>query len=122
MKKRLLVIALAVMVMLSFTACSDEFKMIGRWNVTKITAGDLVMDADELEELGLASAGYLKLNKSGSCVVNLLGDEYEGNWEMGNDGTVTVTYGDDDLQGTAVRDDKVVTFTDNEGTIYEMEK
>lgn len=122
-RKTLLIIAMMLSVMLVFTACSDRTKMLGRWNVTKITAGDLVMEADELEELGLTSAGFLKLNKSGSCVVNLLGDEYEGTWEFNeSDGTATVTYDDGSKQGSAVRKDKVITFTDAEGNEYEMQK
>lgn len=119
--KRILALVLALVMVFALTGCSDEIKMVGRWNITKVTAGDLVMDQDELGELGLNSAGYLKLNKSGSCVVNLLGDEYEGNWELNDDGEAVVTYGSG-MKGTATRDDKVITFVDAAGNEYEMEK
>ncbi|MBQ0005334.1 MAG: hypothetical protein KBS68_05705 [Clostridiales bacterium] len=119
--KRILALVLALVMVFALTGCSDEIKMVGRWNITKVTAGDFVMDQDELNDLGLSSAGYLKLNKSGSCVVNLLGDEYEGTWELNDNGEAVVTYGKD-LKGTATRDDKVITFIDSAGNEYEMEK
>lgn len=119
--KKFLVLALALIMVLALTACSDETKMIGRWNITKVTAGDLVMDQDELSELGLDSAGYLKLNKSGSCVVNLLGDEYEGTWELNGSGEAEISYGGA-MKGKATRNDKVLTFIDSSGNEYEMEK
>ncbi len=121
-RKTLLIIAMILSMMFVFTACSDRTKMIGRWNVTEVKAGTLVMEEDEIEALGLVSAGFLKLNKSGSCVVNLLGDEYEGTWEFNDSNkTATITY-NDGKQGIAVRNDKTITFTDADGNEYEMQK
>lgn len=121
-RKTLLIIAMVMAMLLMLTACSARTKMIGRWNVTKVIAGDLVMGQQELEDLGLETAGYLKLNKSGSCVINILGDEYEGTWEFDESSeTATINY-DENKQGSAVRDDKTVTFTDADGNKYEMQK
>lgn len=79
------------------------------------------MDADELADMGLQSAGYIKLNKSGSCELDLLGDQFEGTWEMNDDGGITIKYGSDN-EGAATKSGKTLNFTDAQGNEYELEK
>ena len=122
-KRNALIIVLALSMMLVFTGCSDRTKMIGRWNVTKVTSGELEMNKAELEELGLSSAGYIMFKKSGNCVLSLLGDEYEGTWTYDEQtGEASIVYDEESRTGVATRADKVVTFIDSEGNEYTMEK
>jgi len=123
MKKKLLIVAVMLTMLLALTACSEESKYIGKWNITKINAGDgFEMNLDDLAEYGIDNAGYIRLNKSGSAVINLLGDEFEGKWKYNEkDKNVTITYGKDQT-GTATRKDKTMTFIDSTQTQYELKK
>ena len=116
MKKRLLTLLLIAMMVVTCTACTN----LGKWVITEVSAGDVVMSEDDIDSMGL-DAGFIKLNKSGSCVVNLLGDEYEGNWTEAEDGSMKLEYGDG-MNGSAVITDGVMTFTDAQGAIYKLEK
>ena len=84
------------------------------------------MNQQEITDMGL-DVGYIKLNKSGSCELNLLGDEYEGTWTGSGEGAskdnkLTFKYGND-LTATATFDEnKVMTFTDSQGAIYTLNK
>lgn len=119
--KRILALALVLAMVLSFCACSAKTKMIGRWNIQTIEVGDMVIDDNEIEEMGLVEGGHIKLNKSGSCIVNILGDEFEGKWKVDDNGVATITY-DKDKEGTAKLDGEVLLFTDAEGNDYKLEK
>lgn len=119
--KKLLVITMTALMLLSLTACSPELKMVGRWNIVSVDTGDMTIEAGEFEEYGLKDPGYVRLNKSGSCILNLLGDEYEGEWELDNNGEVDVIYSDK-MKGHAVRDGKKMTFVDGNGNEYKLEK
>lgn len=81
----------------------------------------MVIDDNEIEEMGLVEGGHIKLNKSGSCIVNILGDEFEGEWKVDDNGVATITY-DKDKEGTAKLDGEVLLFTDAEGNDYKLEK
>lgn len=123
MKKKIFALAIIAAMLFALTACSEETKFIGKWNIKEIDAGDgFTMDLEELEEYGIESAGYIRLNKSGSAVVNLLGDEYEASWEYDEEeGIATIKYGKD-LTGTATRKDDVMTFVDASNMSYKLEK
>lgn len=123
MKKKLLVVAIISMMLIGLTACSEEYKCVGKWNIKSIDAGDgFVMDLNELAEYGIDNAGYVRLNKSGSAVINLLGDEFKGKWKYNEkDKNITITYGKDQT-ATATRKDKQMTFVDSAGTTYTLEK
>lgn len=117
MKKILSVILLAALMLMMLTACEGEDAYIGKWTINEISAGDITMTADDIQDMGL-SAGFVKLQKSGKAVINLLGDESEGTWEMNEDGTaVVVNYGDDQV-GNVTLEEKVLTLEDSQGSIY----
>ena len=123
MNKKLLIVMLVVSMLVAFTACEGANAYIGHWTINEITAGEITMTADDMADMGL-DGGFVKLQKSGAAVVNLLGDEYEGTWALAEDETsATVTYGDE-MVGTLVLDDegKVMTFNDAQGTTYLMER
>lgn len=116
MKKKLLTLLLIGMMVFACTSCT----ILGKWVIKEISAGDVVMNEEDINSMGM-DAGFIKLNKSGSCVVNLLGDEYDGGWTEAEDGTISITYGDD-MNGTATIQDDVMTFTDAQGASYQLKK
>lgn len=117
MKKRILSIALIGIMVFALTACSTE---LGKWRITEVTAGDINMTQEDIDDMGL-DPGFVKINKSGSCVVNLLGDEYEGTWELKEDGSYSIKYGTD-LEGSATIEDGVMTMTDAQGAVYTLSR
>ena len=119
--KSILIIAILLSSLFVFTGCSAQTKILGRWDIVKVTSGNLIMDSEELKSLGMSSAGSIRFNKSGSCKIDFLGDEYEGTWEMGNEGVVTFKY-DNDKVGTVTINEKNIVVTDSLGTVYEAVK
>ena len=120
MKKRICVIALMLAMLLMLAGCSAEKALIGKWSINEVSAGDVTMTEEDIDDMGL-DAGYIRLNKSGSAEINLLGDEYEGTWAYEKEGSATVTYGDDQ-QGKITVKDKVMTFVDAQGSTYKAER
>lgn len=116
MKKRLLAVLLIGIMLVACTSCTN----LGKWRIVEVSAGDVVMNQEEIDSMGM-DAGFIKLNKSGSCVVNLLGDEYDGNWTEAEDGTITITYGDDMSANATIKDD-IMEFTDAQGANYKLKK
>lgn len=108
------------------TLASCDMAVLGKWRITQITAGDVKMSHEDIVEMGL-EGGYIKLNKSGSCKINLIGDEYEGTWTASGEGAVPdnniqISYGQG-LSGTATFDEnKTMKFTDSQGAEYLLEK
>lgn len=117
MKKKILTLFVIMAMVMSLTACSST---LGKWRITEVTAGDVNMTQEDIQDMGL-DAGYIKINKSGSCVLNFLGDEYEGTWTQAEDGSMTFAYGDD-LSGTGTITDEVLTFEDAQGSVYTLKK
>lgn len=103
--------------MLTLTSCDT---ILGKWRIMEVSAGDVIMTQDDIDSIGL-DPGFIKINKSGSCIVNLLGDEYEGTWTQSEDGTIRFSYGDD-MTGTATVDSATMTMTDAQGSVYTLEK
>lgn len=124
MKKKILAVLLVGIVTFSLVGC--DMALLGKWSIKQVTAGDVVMTQEDIVDMGL-DVGYIKLNNSGSCKLNLLGDEYEGNWTASGEGAVpenvlTISYGDG-LQGTANFDEnKQMTFADAQGSEYILSK
>lgn len=106
------------------TAC--DIAVLGKWKIVEVAAGDVVMTQDDLADMEM-DVGYIKLNKSGSCEINLLGDEFTGSWnasgkgaEPGND--IVIVYGDN-LEGTAEFDESgQMKFKDSQGSLYTLIK
>lgn len=116
MKKRLLALTMIVIMAVCCTSCTK----LGKWVITEVSAGDVVMTETDIDSMGL-DAGFVKLNKSGSCVVNLLGDEYDGSWTEGEDGSMVLEYGDG-MTGSATIEGDMMTFTDAQGAVYKLKK
>ena len=124
MKKKLLTLLLVGIMI--FTLASCDMAILGKWRITQVTAGDVKMTQEEIVEMGL-EGGYIKLNKSGSCKINLIGDEYDGTWTATGEGavpenTIQINYGEG-LSGVATFDEnKEMKFTDSQGAEYILEK
>lgn len=123
--KRITAIALVLMTaaaaMVVFTACSDD-SAVGFWIVEKVTAGDVVMKQQDAESIGLNAVGTIKLQKSGKCELNLLGEESKGKWSQAKDGTITINYGDKQTLTGSVSDKGIMTLTDPQGAEYVLAK
>lgn len=117
MKKRFLSIVVVLSLMLTLTSCDT---ILGKWRIMEVSAGEIIMTQADIDSLGL-DPGYIKINKSGSCVVNLLGDEFDGTWTQAEDGRISFSYGED-MTGTAIIDSKAMTMTDAQGSVYTLEK
>ena len=109
----------ALIMMMTLASCSGP---VGYWMIDEITTGDVVMTQDDAKALGFGSPGSFRLNKSGSCVVEMLGDKYEGTWKEAKDGTITLEYGDDLSATATIDEDNIMTVTDNQGTVYKTSK
>ena len=117
MKKKLLVLAMIGIMVFALTSCGG---LLGKWRITEVTAGDITMTEQDVSDMGI-DAGYLKINKSGGCKLNILGDEYDGVWTESEDGSITVTYGDN-MQAEGNVSGEVMTLTDAQGSVYTLVK
>lgn len=116
-----IILAVAVIGGLTLTACSQN-PAVGFWIVEKVTAGDVVMNEQDAESIGLNAVGTVKLQNSGKCEVNLLGEEAQGTWEQAPDGTITITYGKDLTLSGSIDDKGIMTLTDPQGAEYVLDK
>ena len=116
-----LIFMTAAAVMVVFTACSDD-SAVGFWIVEKVSAGDVVMNEKDAESIGLNAVGTIKLQKSGKCELNLLGEETKGKWEQAKDGTITIKYGDKQTLTGSINDKGVMTLNDPQGAEYILKK
>lgn len=121
MKKSFVIAILASLMLMLLSSCEGANAYIGYWRINEICAGDVSMTMEDVMDMGLET-GFVKMQKSGEAVVNLLGDEYDGTWTMNEDGSgATITYGED-MTGTATLDEKVMTFVDAQGSTYTMSR
>ena len=122
MKRRittLILIAMLSITSVMFTACGSG--PVGFWQVDKVESGTVTMTKDDAAEIGLNAVGTIKLQKSGNCVVVLIGEEYEGTWTQSDDGEIVINYDEDkELRGTIT--DGTMTLTDEQGSLYTLSK
>ena len=118
---KILILVLSLcMTMGILTSCGSG--PVGFWKVDEVTAGDVVMTDDDASSIGLNAIGTVKLQKSGSCEVTMLGEESEGTWEQAEDGTITISYGEGlSLTGT-IDEEGVMTLSDQQGSEYKLSK
>ena len=116
------VYAVLMMSGLLLSSCSKDDPAVGYWIVQKVAAGDVVMKEEDAESIGLSAVGTIKLQKSGSCELDLLGEESKGKWKKAKNGTITITYGDDMTLTGSIDDKGVMTLTDPQGAEYTLTK
>ena len=122
MKKRVLVLLAICVVMLMAVSCGGD-DPVGYWQISEFTTGDTVMTEADLETYGLASLGAVKLQKSGNCVVDILGSENEGTWFQSSDGTIEINYNDGSMTFKgSIDEDGVMTLTDSHDAVYTLSK
>ena len=122
--KRIITVILTVVLIaaIALTACSKADNVVGFWVINTVTAGDVEMDSKDAESIGLTAIGTVKLQKSGKCELELLGEASEGTWEQAEDGTITIKYGNDLTLSGTVDDKGVMTLEDPQGTEYSLSK
>lgn len=124
-KKTISIIAAIVMISvlggLTLTACSQD-SAIGFWIIEKVTAGDVVMTEQDASSIGLNAVGTIKLQKSGKCELNILGEESEGTWEKDKNGTITINYGKGQTLSGKINKKGKMKLTDPQGAEYILEK
>lgn len=116
-----IILVVAVIGGLTLTACSQN-TAIGFWIVEKVTAGDVEMNEQDAASIGLNAVGTIKLQKSGKCEVNLLGEEAQGTWTQAQDGTITINYGSGLTLSGSIDDNGIMTLTDPQGAEYVLDK
>ena len=120
MRKTIITAVIAIMV---FVLAGCDNGPVGYWQIEKVTAGDIVMKQEDASSIGMATVGAIKLQKSGNCEVELLGEESTGTWTQDDDGSLTITYGDENLVLTGSIDDEgVMTLADDQGQEYVLSK
>ena len=124
MKKKILALLVIGIMVFSLTSCDME--LLGKWKIISVKAGEVVMDQNDIEDLGI-DVGYIKLNRSGSCKMNLLGDEYEGTWNESGKGAnssnqLEFTYGGNLNALASFNDKQEMLFTDSQGSEYTLTK
>lgn len=123
MKRKISTLILIMMLCIStavMTACGGG--PVGFWQIDEVNAGDVVMTEDDAESFGIATIGSVKLQKSGKCVVTIIGEEQEGTWEQAEDGTITINYGDNMTMTGSIGEDNIMTLTDTQGSEYKLSK
>ena len=121
-KKILSLLALMLCAVMTLTACGSHDSAVGFWIIQKVTAEDVVMSEEDAKSFGLTAVGSLKLQKSGICQLNLLGEEYSDTWKRAGDGTITVKIDEEMTLTGSVDDDGVMQLTDPQGTEYILSK
>lgn len=116
-----IIIVIAVIGGLTLTACSQS-QAVGFWIVEKVTAGDVVMNSEDAESIGLSAVGTVKLQKSGKCEVNLLGEESKGKWTQAEDGTITINCSGGLILTGSISEEGLMTLTDPQGAEYVLDK
>ncbi len=118
--KKVGVIIIALCMLFAFASCTGG--AVGYWQIQEIQAGDITMGEEDAENIGLNMLGAFKLQKSGNCVVTLLGEDSNGTWEQAEDGIITVTTENEAVYKGSIDDDKVLFLTDAQGVQYKLEK
>lgn len=82
---------------------------VGYWVIKEGTSGGVTMTEQDAEAIGLNEVGSLRLDKSGDCKVVLLGEEFEGKWTSDDNGTITISYGDEKTLTATIDENGVMT-------------
>lgn len=107
---------------LMFSSCSEQLELLGKWRIVKINAGEMILEEEDLSDAGITDPGFVKINRSGSCLVNLLGDEAKGTWTESGEDTLSIKYGKKKGKATIDFDENIMQFTDAEGNSYKLRK
>ena len=127
-RQLMIIIMLAILAVVAFfavllvsTKASDS--PVGYWIIEEGTSGGVTMTQEDAEAMGLNDIGSFKLDKSGECVVTILGEESTGKWTSNEDGTITVDCGEEKTFTAAIDDEGVMTAKDDTMMVeYKLEK
>ena len=127
-RQLMIIIMLAILAVVAFfavllvsTKASDS--PVGYWIIEEGTSSGVTMTQEDAEAMGLNDIGSFKLDKSGECVVTILGEESTGKWTSNEDGTITVDCGEEKTFTAAIDDEGVMTAKDDTMMVeYKLEK
>lgn len=127
MKKKILAVFLLIVICFSFTACNPSLKLLGKWKVVEVETGKVDMDKNDVKDMGGLDLGFIKINKSGKCKIDFLGDEYDGTWtgsgtdKLDSNTKISFKYGDN-ITSTGTFDGDMLIVKDSQGAEYRLEK
>ena len=119
----ILIVILAVFAFFAAMVISTKTSTspVGYWVITEGTSGSVTMTKDDAEALGLNEVGSIRLDKSGTCEIVILDEEYTGNWESDEEGNITISYGEEKTLTATIDDEGKMTAQD-ELVEYTLEK
>ena len=130
-KKALIIILAAILAVMvaaaaffaraAFSTKKDN-SPVGYWKVKSAASGEVVMNQEDAEKLGLEAIGTIRINKSGTCEISILDLEAEGSWTQAEDGTVSISFGEGEVLTAHISEEGVMTAEDGESTVYTLEK
>lgn len=95
---------------------------VGYWVIKEGSSGGVTMTEEDAEAIGLNEVGSIRLDESGECKVTILGEESSGTWTGNDDGTITISYGEDKTLTATIDDEGVMTAQGENQMEYTLEK
>ena len=117
----LVIAAFAFLVIMAFSIKGSD-SPVGYWVVKEATSNGVVMTPQDAEAMGFNEIGSIRFDKSGSCKVTVLGKEDEGQWVDNENGTLTITYGENQIMTIELNRDGTITAIDESYIEYLLEK
>ena len=126
-RKALIAVAAVIFAVVVFFAVmvistKQSSSPVGYWVIKEAASSDVTMTQTDAEAMGFTEIGSVRLDKSGSCKVTILGEEYDGEWTQDEEGAITITYGEEKSLTAAIGEDGVMTAADDSSVEYTLEK
>ena len=115
-------LAIVVSVLSIGLGTRDSGSAVGNWQIIEVTAGAESMSLEDANNLGITEIGYFRLNNSGTCEIKILDFETEGEWTEGEDGVITIKFGEEETIVAQIDEEGVMTAKDDALTEYKLEK
>lgn len=126
-RKLLIVILLAILAVFVFfvgliISVKNSSSPVGYWIIKQSASSEVTMTEEDAKAMGLNEIGSVRLDKSGDCRIVILNDEYEGKWTSDDNGTITISYGEEQTLTATINEEGVMTAQDNAMIEYTLEK
>ena len=80
------------------------------------------MTPEDADAMGYDGIGSFTLNKSGSCKVVMMGEEYEGSWKTSKGKSLVINCGKGHVFNATIDKNAVMKATDESYIVYYLEK
>ena len=123
----MIIILLAILAVVIYFAAvllsvKNSDSPVGYWVIKEGTSGGVTMTEEDAEAIGLNEIGSVRLDESGKCEVNILGEESSGTWTSDDDGTITISYGEEKTLTATIDDEGIMTAQGENQLEYTLEK